>query len=116
MTSTRISAAAVAQPRPPAKPAADDAQFAGEQAERREPDERQHAEPEAPGQHRVRRGQAADLVDPAGPGELQDPAGGQEQHALGQAVAQDVQQHRRDRQRAADRRAEGEQPMCSMLE
>ena len=61
MTSTRISAAAVAQPRPAAKPAVRDAQFAGEQAERRERDDRQDAESQAPGQHRVPGGQAADL-------------------------------------------------------
>ena len=75
------------------------------------------AEAEAPGQHRLAGGQAAHPVDPAGPGELQEPAGAEEQHALGQPVAEDVQQHRGDGQRAADRRApSASRPMCSMLE
>ena len=39
----------------------------------------------------------------------EDLAGGEEQHRLGEAVAEDVQQHRGDRKRASRRGAEGDE-------
>ena len=50
-----------------------------------------------------------DAVDLAGALGGHDLAGGEEQHALGQAVAQDVQQHGGDGERDAGRGAEGDE-------
>ena len=85
-------------------------QLAGEQAERRQAQQGDQAEAEDPAEHRAAGQQGGNLRDLAGALGEQDLAGGQEQHPLGEAVAEDVQQDRGDRQRGPGRGAEGDQP------
>ena len=85
-------------------------ELAGEQAERRQAQQGHQPEAEDPAEHRPAGQQGGHLRDLAGALGEQDLAGGQEQHPLGEAVAEDVQQDRGDRQRAARRGAEGDQP------
>jgi hypothetical protein len=72
--------------------------------------QRQDARGDEPGKNRGTGGEGTDAADPTRAGGLQDAPGPQEQGALGQSVAQHVQQHRGHRQRTAHRDAEGEQP------
>ena len=84
--------------------------LAHEDAERRQPGDRHHAEHEAPAEQRVALGQAADIGDPLRAGRLRDMADAEEDRRLGQAVHGHVQQAGEVGERAAHAEGEGDDP------
>ena len=88
---------------------AEHVEFAHKQTERREAQKRKQSEPEDATEDGAAAEQGRHALDLAGAFGREDLTRRQEQHPLGQAVAEDVEENGGDRQRRAGRRPEGDQ-------